>query len=154
MNSSYAVRHSRSIASVIIGVLFLGIIPSPLFAALPAGFETETLATGMVLPTAMAFVPDGRIFIAQKDGTVLVWKNGALLSEPLVRLTDVNSYGDRGLIGIAVDPNFNVNPYVYFSYTYENTPGVNIAGPKTARIVRLTGSGDTADESTKTVLFG
>jgi glucose/arabinose dehydrogenase len=62
--------------------------------------------------------------------------------------------GDRGLIGMAVDPNFATNGYVYFSYTYENTPGANLAGPKTARIVRVKVIGDTADESTKTVLVG
>ena len=147
----------RSIISISL-VMFTGVIaafiPVTASAALPAGFETETLATGMVLPTAMAFAPDGRIFIAQKGGIIRVWKNGALLAQPLITLTDVNSYGDRGLIGIAVDPNFSINHYLYLSYTYENTPGANFAGKKTGHIARITVTGDTSDESTKVILVG
>jgi glucose/arabinose dehydrogenase/peptidoglycan/xylan/chitin deacetylase (PgdA/CDA1 family) len=134
--------------------LLLGSFPSLTSAALPTGFETEVIATGLNLPTSMAFTPDGRIFIAEKDGSVRVHKNGAVLSEPLIHLTDVNNYGDRGLIGIAVDPNFATNGYVYLSYTYENTPGVNFGGTKTGRIVRVTVVGDTASEATKLVLLG
>jgi len=129
-------------------------LPSPTYAALPAGFEMETIAEGLTLPTAMAFAPDGRIFVAQKNGIIRIIKNGALLPTPLLSLSDVNSYGDRGLIGMAVDPNFSSNGYLYLSYTYENTPGANITGAKTGRIVRITVTGDTADESSKVVLVG
>ncbi|MFZ2255568.1 MAG: hypothetical protein WAW59_03650 [Patescibacteria group bacterium] len=45
----------------------------------------------------------------------------------MITLTDVNNYGDRGLIGIAVDPNFLSNGYLYLAYTYENSPGTNVA---------------------------
>ena len=130
------------------------ILPLSADAALPSGFEIQTLATGLNLPTTMAFTADGRVFIAEKDGTVRVYKNGALLANPLIRLTDVNNYGDRGLIGMAVDPNFATNGYLYLSYTYENTPGANFAGTKTGRIVRVKVVGDTASESTKVVLVG
>ncbi len=118
------------------------------------GFEAETIASGLVLPTAMAFAPDGRIFIAEKGGAVRAVKNGALLSEPVITLTDVNSYADRGLIGIAIDPNFSANGYLYLSYTYENTPGANFSGPKTVHIARVTIIGDTASESSKVILVG
>ncbi|MBC7504105.1 PQQ-dependent sugar dehydrogenase, partial [Candidatus Gracilibacteria bacterium] len=102
----------------------------------------------------MTFAPDGRIFVAQKGGTVQVIKNGVLLNTPLITLTDVNNYGDRGLIGIAIDPNFTSNGYLYLSYTYENSPGTNIAGAKTGRIVRITVNGDRALESSKLVILG
>lgn len=140
----------------VVGFLMLCAFTIPLFAsaALPPGFEIETLATGLALPTSMAFTIDGRIFIAEKDGTVRVYKNGVLLPTPLIRITDINNYGDRGLIGIAVDPDFLQNGYVYLSYTYENTPGANYSGQKTGRIVRVTVVGDTASESTKVVLVG
>ncbi|MEN9582445.1 MAG: hypothetical protein RL641_399, partial [Candidatus Parcubacteria bacterium] len=132
----------------------LVLVPRTAEAALPAGFATETIAAGLSYPTAMAFTPDARIFVAEKAGAVRIIKNGALLPTPLVQLTDISTYADRGLIGIAVDPNFATNHYIYLSYTFENTPGANLTAPKTGRIVRLTVSGDTANEATKVVLVG
>ena len=52
-------------------------------AALPAGFEVETVGSGLNLPTTIAFAPDGRIFVAEKGGVVRVWRNGAFLATPL-----------------------------------------------------------------------
>lgn len=138
--------------AVLIAVTFL-ISPSNLLA-LPAGFETSVVAGGFIQPTTIAFTPDGRIFVAEKAGTVRVIKNGVLLPTPLISLSDVNSYGDRGLIGMAVDPNFSSNGYIYLSYTFENTPGTAFSGIKTARVVRVTVQGDTAEESSKVILIG
>lgn len=143
-----------TLPALLLAGLFVSVIPTPALAALPAGFETETLTGGLNLPTQMTFAADGRIFIAEKDGTVVVWKNGALLPTPVIKLTDVNSYGDRGLLGIAIDPQFATNNYMYLLYTRENTPGTNFAGKKTGRIVRVTLVGDIADESTKVTLVG
>ncbi|MDO8572261.1 MAG: PQQ-dependent sugar dehydrogenase, partial [bacterium] len=123
-------------------------------AILEPGFEVELIASGFTLPTAMTFAPDGRIFVAEKGGAVQVVKNGALLPTPAITLTDINTFGDRGLIGMAVDPNFAANGYLYLSYTYENSPGSNFSGPKTGRVVRVTVIGDTASESSKIVLVG
>ncbi len=118
------------------------------------GFEVETVATGFVLPTAMTFAQDGRIFVAEKGGTVRVIENGVLLPAPVITLTDINTFGDRGLLGIAADPAFATNGYLYLSYSYENTPGANVGGEKTGRIVRITVEGSTATEASKVVLVG
>jgi|GEM_PF-1065875 len=144
----------KRLAIIPLLVIALLCVPTPASAALPAGFELETIAGGITLPTGMAFAPDGRIFVAGKAGAVHVIKNGVLLPTPLIQLTDVNTYGDRGLIGIAVDPNFSVNHFLYLSYTFENTPGANFSGRKTGRIVRVTVEGDTASESSKFILVG
>ncbi len=130
------------------------IFPIPAQAALPTGFETQTIVAGLAFPTGLAFAPDGRLFVSEKAGAVRVIKNGQLLPAPLIQLTDVNTYLDRGLSGIAVDPNFATNHYIYLAYTYENTPGANYAQSKTGRIVRITVNGDTASESSKVVLVG
>jgi glucose/arabinose dehydrogenase/peptidoglycan/xylan/chitin deacetylase (PgdA/CDA1 family) len=134
-------------------VVVYALMPSTALA-LPAGFETQVVAGGFNQPTTIAFTQDGRIFVAEKSGTVRVIKNGILLPTPLISLSDVNSYGDRGLIGMAIDPQFSQNGYLYLSYTYENTPGTAFSGIKTGRIVRVTVVGDTADENTKFVLVG
>lgn len=118
------------------------------------GFELETVASGFILPTAMTFAEDGRIFVAEKGGTVRVVENGVLLPTPVITLTDINTFGDRGLLGIAADPNFMTNGYLYLSYTFENTPGANVGGEKTGHIARVTVVGNTADETSKVVLVG
>ncbi len=76
-------------------------------ASLPAGF-TETSWSGITNPTAMAFAPDGRLFVCQQGGALRVIKNGALLATPFLTLT-VDSNGERGLLGVAFDPNFLPN---------------------------------------------
>lgn len=146
-----------SLIGLIMTTLAFGLIlPAQLAQAaiFEPGFEKEQVTDGLVLGVAMAHAPDGRIFIAEKSGTVKVVKNDALLSTPVITLTDVNTFGDRGLIGIALDPDFATNGYMYLSYTYENSPGLNFGGEKTGRVVRVTVIGDTASEASKVVLLG
>jgi glucose/arabinose dehydrogenase len=83
---------------------------------LPSGFTEFPVASGLSSPTAMAFAPDGRIFICQQGGSLRVVENGALVSAPFLSLT-VDSAGERGLLGIAFDPNFASNNFIYVYYT-------------------------------------
>lgn len=80
-------------------------------ATLPTGFSETLIASGLSNPTAMAFAPDGRLFICLQGGQVRVVKNGALLPTPFLSV-NVNSSGERGLLGIAFDPNFASNQFV------------------------------------------
>src|SRR4051812_14678949 len=72
-------------------------------ANLPSGFAESKIGGGFGEPTDMAVTPDGRIFVTEKNGAVRVVKNGALLSTPFTSLS-VDSYRDRGLDAIALDP--------------------------------------------------
>jgi glucose/arabinose dehydrogenase len=120
--------------------------PSAVVAAtVPAGFSETTLASGLSGPTAMALAPDGRVFVCEQGGAVRVIKDGALLAAPFVTLT-VNSSGERGLLGIAFDPDFLVNHYVYLYYT-ATAPLVH------NRISRLTAAGDVAAAGSETTLL-
>ena len=94
-----------------------------LAATLPADFTETQFASGLTNPTAMAFAPDGRLFVCQQGGQLRVVKNGALLATPFVSLT-VDSNGERGLLGVAFDPNFATNSFVYVYYT-ATTPQVH-----------------------------
>ena len=96
-------------------------------------------------PTAMQFAPDGRLFVAQQGGQLRVIKNGVLLSTPFVSLT-VNSTGERGLLGIAFDPNFASNQFVYLFYT-ATTPSIH------NRISRFTANGDVANTAVSEVVI-
>lgn len=91
-------------------------------AVLPSGF-TETAISGLSNPTAMAIHPDGRIFVCQQTGELRVVKNGVVLPTPFVTLP-VNSVGERGLLGVAFDPNYATNRFVYVYYT-ATTPAVH-----------------------------
>jgi len=117
-------------------------------------FATQTVATAVPYGTTVfAFAPDGRIFIGEQGGTVVIYKNGALLPTPFYQIQNVNTYWDHGLLGMALDPNFGSNGYVYLSFTYENDP-TNTTGPKNGRIIRVTASGDTAVPGSELVLAG
>jgi glucose/arabinose dehydrogenase len=86
-------------------------------ANLPAGFA-ETQINGLSNPTAFAIHPDGRIFVCEQAGALRVIKNGALLATPFTTIS-VNFPGgsERGLLGIAFDPNYATNRFVYVYYT-------------------------------------
>jgi len=105
-------------------------------ANLPTGFTDTEIASGISAPTALALAPDGRIFVLAQGGNVRVIENGQLLPTPFVSLT-VDSSGERGLLGIAFDPAFATNNYVYLYYT-ATTPAVH------NRVSRFTANGDVA----------
>ncbi len=114
-------------------------------ATLPSGFSEKLMASGLASPTAMQFAPDGRLFVCEQGGRLRVIKNGALLAAPFVTLT-VASAGERGLLGVAFDPNFASNRYLYVYYTAV-TPAVH------NRISRFTANGDVAVAGSEVVIF-
>lgn len=97
------------------------------------------------MPTAMAFAPNGRIFVAEQGGRLRVIKNGKLLVTPFLRV-DTDSSGERGLLGVAFDPNFSRNQYVYIYYTAK-TPAVH------NRVSRFTASGDVAVPGSEVIIL-
>lgn len=132
-----AFARASSLLCAAFAVLVAG---TPLRAAtLPAGFTEISYASGLSSPTAMQFAPDGRLFIAQQGGALRVVKNGVLQPTPFVSLT-VDSQGERGLLGVAFDPNFAVNQYVYVYYTVPASAG----GPRN-RVSRFTAAGPNGD---------
>jgi glucose/arabinose dehydrogenase len=114
-------------------------------ATLPAGFSETMIANGLSSPTAMDFAPDGRLFVCLQRGQLRVIKNGSLLATPFLSLT-VNFSGERGLLGIAFDPNFATNNFVYVYYT-ATTPAIH------NRVSRFTANGDVAVAGSEVVLL-
>ena len=110
----------------------------------PTNFSQIAIATGISNPTVMAFAPDGRIFVAQQNGALMVIKKGVKLATPAIRLT-VNSNGERGLIGIALHPSFTTNGFIYLYYTL-STGSRN-------RVSRFTISGDVINPSSEVVIL-
>ena len=113
-------------------------------ATLPAGF-TETEISGLSNPTAMEIAPDGRIFVCQQGGSLRVIKNGTLLATPFITL-NVDPNGERGLLGIAFDPNFATNNFLYLYYTVPIDPRHN-------RVSRFTANGDVVVPGSETIIM-
>lgn len=135
---------------------------------LPAGFVDEVVVDNLLDPRAFVFAPDGRIFIAERGSatssdinfaSIRVFKNGALLPTRAITF-NVCGDGERGFLGLALDPNFSSNGYIYVYYTRQSTSGSACAyntysqglpGPRN-RISRVTMVGDVADPTSERVL--
>ena len=118
-----------------ISILFACLATYAPAATLPEGFIETPVATGLSGATAMAFSPDGRLFVCEQHGALRVIKNGTLLEAPFVEIP-VDSTGERGLLGVAIDPDFATNQWVYVYYT-ATTPAINSPSPKMRGVIRL-----------------
>ena len=104
-------------------VLSFFALPSAV-AAPPQGFQDTTLILALTEPSGIAFTPDGRMLIIERGGTIRVVQQGASEYDatPFHQLSNINtSQGERGLVGIALDPNYASNNYYYLFYT-ANSP--------------------------------
>ena len=83
-------------------------------------FVNDRVVIGLDEPTNLAFAPDGRMFVTERDGTVWVVQPGAdeVDPVPLLQLPSVATDNERGLLGIALDPGFATNGYFYLYFTH------------------------------------
>ena len=141
-------------------------------SVLPSGFQDTVTLSGMTNPTVVQFAPDGRIFVGQKNGVIKVF--ASLTDTNPVTFADlsaeVDDYWDRGLLGLALDPNFPTRPYVYVLYTYDaaiggtaprwgdacpTPPGATTDGcVVSARVSKLTASGNTMTGAEQVLVEG
>ena len=127
-------------------LLFLFVFGTAVGAVeLPHGFDSEILATNLNAATAIAPSPDGRIFIVDQTGKLLLWKEGSVLERPALTL-HVTDYWERGLIGMALHPEFPRTPQIFLLYVTDR-PFVHHV------LSRFTMNGDVADPASEKVLF-
>ncbi len=126
-------------------ILVLSLSALPSWGAVPSGFSDAVWVGDLSNTTAMTFMPDGRALVTQQTGALRVIKNGSLVGSPMVSLT-VNSSGERGLLGVAVDPQFTSNNWIYLYYT---TPSPAVHN----RLSRFTVSGDSVVGGSEVVLL-
>lgn len=113
-----------------------------LLASVPAGFIDEAFGPAISNGTAMEFAPDGRLFVLTQTGTVYVVQPGTGAVNTALTLP-VDSFFERGLLGIAFDPDFASNQQVYLYWTDPNG-----ASPSFNKVVRYTVSGNTINAAT------
>lgn len=116
--------------------------------SLPEGFTAEVVAEDLDVPTDFAFLPDGRVLVAERSGLVRIFDDGTAAARPLLDIRSrVNDALWRGLIGLAVDPDFEQNGFVYVLYTArrKGTPR-DSAEPTHVVLVRYTVRDDRAQD--------
>src|ERR671921_1722690 len=118
-------------------------------ATLPPNFARSQVIGGLATPTAMEFAPDGRLFVAEQRGTLRVLKAGGKLATFLDISGRVDSAGERGLLGVAFDPAFSKNRYVYLYYTQRATSTT----PAHNQVIRVSARGDRAVTGTKKLIL-
>ncbi len=116
----------RSVA-VLAGLLVVSAAAAPLHAE----SRVEVIATGLEVPWALAFAPDGRLFVAERPGRLRLVRERRLQSEPVATLP-VAAVGESGLMGLALDPAFAQTRHLYVCYTAEKGGGL------VNRLARLT----------------
>src|SRR6185436_18445953 len=164
-------------AALFAGGLVVAVLAPPRHAeaaavVTPAGFQEQTVVSGLSLPMNIEFAPDGRLFVAEKAGVIKVFDN---LADPTPTVfadlsRNVHNLVDRGLLGLALDPQFPTRPYVYVLYTYDAPPGQvapywndncdSVGGGNagrcvvTARLSRLTANGNVMTGTEQVMLQG
>jgi glucose/arabinose dehydrogenase len=96
----------------------------PASSAFPYTAQTVAVADGLNVPWEMAFAPDGRIFVTERPGSLRVIENGKLRDTPLLELlAPFVSQGEGGLLGLALDPEFESNEFAYVYHSYRDAEG-------------------------------
>jgi aldose sugar dehydrogenase len=100
-----------------------------------AQFRVETVASGLEVPWAIVFTPDGRLLFTERPGRVRVIENGKLRPEALATIEDVEQSGESGLMDLTLHPQFAQNHLLYLAYAYRGDG-------QRVRIVRFRETGD------------
>ena len=152
----------------------LEVIPqSQLYAAddpdpIPGQLVTEAILGGLTNPTSLDWSPDGtNLYVTEQRGLVRVVRNGVRETAPFIDIRDiVNGVRDRGLLDIAIHPDFENTPYVYLLFTYDppevfdNTgfAGPDGTGNRAGRLLRVTADANndykTAIPGSEVILLG
>ena len=139
------------LAASIVAALMVGVVGSASrtgaattsTTGLPPGFVQTTLAGGLQNPIAIAFAPNGDIWIGEKVGKIVIYHNGAVEPNPVLSIS-VDSTSELGLEGLAFDPNFSTNGFFYVSY---------VTAGGFSRVSRFTDQNGIANTSSEKILI-
>jgi len=139
------------------GALFLALSSVAGAVNLPPGFQARTLpfpvatspnyTNGVQKPSTLEFAPDGKIFVAERNGRVIEFDSKEDSTPTLVLsiLDKVMAKGDRGILGMKLDPEYPTKPYIYLSYTYDAPIG---GDSSLSTHTHYSDGGDECDEAT------
>ena len=121
--------HARLIAALAGAILVSGpaFPQAPVFKSSAGNLQVETVATGLVNPWALAFLPDGRMLVTERPGRMRVLTRDGKLSAPIEGLPKVAASGQGGLLDVITDRNFAQNRTIYFCYSDPVSGGAQTA---------------------------
>src|SRR5262245_54704556 len=132
---------STRVVSLGIAAVLMAVAPRAEAITLPPNFQevvvVPSAANGLSWPVGLAFLPDGRILIIQQSGQIRLVVNGTLVVNALLTMPEVTFNNERGLVGIAVDPDFPTRPFIYIFYS--------VSSSSTSHVARYTVAGDLSD---------
>jgi PKD repeat protein/glucose/arabinose dehydrogenase len=145
-------------ALLVAGVLLFAIPRIAHPVSLPPGFVDEVVVSGLTFPVDLEFDPAGRLFVIETRGMGWIVQGDSVLATPVFDLVDeVHQVGDKGMLGLALDPQFSTNGRIYLSYTVDPIFGQPDEPGNSASIGRLTRysvSGSQVVPSSRFVLIG
>lgn len=107
----------------VVGLLTHAMVGQAQSPTLPPGVKLETIAAGVTFPVALRFAPDGRLFFTERfvgadtpvTGTIRIMVDGRVQPTPfaVIDLADSTPFQEKGLLGLALDPDFDANGFVY-----------------------------------------
>lgn len=86
-------------------------------------FYVQTVLEGLNVPWSMAFLPDDRVLITERSGSIHIVENGELREEPLGNTPEVHAHGQGGMLDIALHPDYEDNGWVYITYSRPHPAG-------------------------------
>lgn len=110
-------------------------IPTGAIATEEHRFRIETVATGLNTPWSIAFLPDSRILVTEKNGRLRVIANGRMLPKPISDTPAVRDAGQGGLLEVAIHPDYATNGWIYLAYSdpAEDAAGKDVSLTKLVR---------------------
>jgi glucose/arabinose dehydrogenase len=127
---------SRSLAPVLLAAAAAGACQDAPQVA-PSGetkVEVTTVAKGLAHPWSLAFLPDGRMLVTEREGTLRYVTREGALSDPVAGVPAVHAEGQGGLLDVALDPAFGENSVIYLSYAEPAADGTNGTAVARARL--------------------
>ena len=120
---------TKKIYLFVFGCFILQLFHFKAFAQ-PSGFIDEVISENWTIPTGLTFDANGRMYVWEKSGKVYIVENGVKSTKPIIDISEeVLDYGDHGLNGLALDPDFLKNGYVYLMYAAKRHHVLNFGKP-------------------------
>ncbi len=99
-------------------------------------FRAETFVEGLGIPWGLAFLPDGRLLISEREGRLRIADSDGQLSAPLKNVPAVRAEGQGGLLDVALHPQYEENGWIYLSYSQSNSEGKNFTTVARGHLVK------------------
>ena len=100
-------------------------------------YTVEVVAENLYVPWSIVFTSPERMLVTERSGAIRAVEKGKLVTTPVYTFSDISTRSEEGLMGLAIDPSYEENNYVYAAVAYPQNGGLAV------RIIRFTDTGNT-----------